>query len=298
MVGRLDFAVDGADWPNRDLSRFVAAGGIRWHVQETGDAEDDRPVALMLHGTGAATHSWHAMLPDLAEDFQIVAPDLPGHGFTGQPAQAQLSLTGMAMLCARLIKTLGKRPNLIIGHSAGAAIAARMCLDGAVDAKAVISLGGALLPLGGPRGGFYAVGAKLFALNPLTPRLFAWRARNPDVVSELLGRTGSEIDPEALRCYSILARSSNHAGAALGMMANWDLQALARDLPGLKPGLLLVTAEKDRMIPASYAERVHALVPGSELVNLDGLGHLAHEEAPAKICGMIRDFWRKTDRRP
>ncbi len=292
MARHLNFDTDGAGWPNRELSRFVSAGGLRWHVQETGNT--DAPMALLLHGTGAATHSWMGLLPELAGKFHVVAPDLPGHGFTRAPTAAQLSLTGMARLAARLIETLNAPPDLIVGHSAGAAIGVRMCLDAAVAPKAIVSLAGALLPLGGPRGGFYAVSAKLFALNPLTPRLFAWRARNPDVIAELLERTGSKIDSESLRCYSILARNPGHAGAALGMMANWSLQALARDLPRLSIPLLVVTADRDGMIPAVYGERVHELVPGSEWINLNGLGHLAHEETPGQVADLIRDFWSRS----
>ncbi|MFZ4410973.1 MAG: alpha/beta fold hydrolase, partial [Paracraurococcus sp.] len=81
-----------ADWPNRPTSRLVAAGGLRWHVQVAGTG----PVLLLVHGTGAATHSWRDLLPLLARHFTVVAPDLPGHGFTERPRAEGLSLPGMA----------------------------------------------------------------------------------------------------------------------------------------------------------------------------------------------------------
>ncbi len=49
-----------------------------------------------MHGTAAATHSWAALLPLLARHFTVVAPDLPGHGFTERPAEERLGLPGMA----------------------------------------------------------------------------------------------------------------------------------------------------------------------------------------------------------
>ncbi len=52
---RPDWAVEGRDWPHREASRFVEAAGLRWHVQEFGSP--DAPTLLLLHGTGAATHS-------------------------------------------------------------------------------------------------------------------------------------------------------------------------------------------------------------------------------------------------
>ena len=79
---------EGRDWPNRTYSRFVQAARLRWHVQLMGDG----PALLLLHGTGAATHSWRALAPLLAERFTVVAPDLPGHGFTqGRPAAGPLA---------------------------------------------------------------------------------------------------------------------------------------------------------------------------------------------------------------
>ena len=78
----LSWERDGRDWPNREASRFVEAGGLRWHVQQMGRG----PVLLLLHGTGASTHSWRALLPLLAKSFTVVAPDLPGHGFTATPS--------------------------------------------------------------------------------------------------------------------------------------------------------------------------------------------------------------------
>ena len=103
--------------------------------------------------------------------------------------------------------------------------------------------------------------------------------------------TGSQLDADGLKYYTILARSAGHTGSALGMMANWDLQGLARQLPELKPKLLLVTASNDRMIPPSDGKRAQALVADSELHEMQGLGHLAHEEQPADIAKLIFDFY-------
>ena len=77
---------------------------------------------------------------------------------------------------------------------------------------------------------------------------------------------------------------------ALAMMANWDLRPLERDLPRLHTHLLLVTGSNDRTIPPSDSLRVRALVPEAELVSLPGLGHLAHEEQPARIAELLRRF--------
>ena len=81
----LNWDVDGLDWPLRQHSRFVQAGGLRWHVQHLAGPRPGAPCALLLHGTGASTHSWRDVAPLLARHAEVLSLDLPGHAFTGMP---------------------------------------------------------------------------------------------------------------------------------------------------------------------------------------------------------------------
>jgi len=288
--GRPDWASDGRDWPNRDASRFVSAGGINWHVQMAGQG----PVLLLLHGTGAATHSWRDSFAMLAERYTVIAPDLPGHGFTAQPDRSGMSLPGMARLVAALLERLGMQPVYAAGHSAGAAVLAEMCIASLIAPRALVSLNGAMLPLA-----FHGVAApimgpltKLFASNPLVPMLFAWQAADLKVIRKLLQGTGSVIDADGEKFYARLARRSGHAGAALTMMAHWDLKTFAARLPLLKQRLLLIVGENDRSIPPADAKRVQKLLPKAEIIIMPGLGHLAHEERPAAVVQLMEAFFQ------
>ncbi len=274
------------DWPNQAASRFVALGGLTWHVQVAGSG----PVLLLVHGTGAATHSWRDMLGRLAERFTVVAPDLPGHGLTRVPGGHALSLPAMARDLGALLGRLGLQPALAVGHSAGAAILARMCLDGIIAPAGLVSLNGAFLPLAGPAGQVFAPLARVLVGLPILPQLFAWRAGNPRVVERLLAGTGSRLDPKGVALYQRLVRNPAHAAAALRMMASWDLAPLVRDLPKLAPPLLLVAGDGDLAIPPADAARVAAVVPGARMVRWPGLGHLAHEEDPGLALRCIEDF--------
>jgi magnesium chelatase accessory protein len=289
MSRRLDWDVEGAHWPHRDASRFVAAGGLRWHVQVLGDLESARPVALLLHGTGASTHSWRDVAPALARRFTVVAPDLPGHGFSGDASFNQLSLPGMARALSALIKALGVEPALGVGHSAGAALLLRMALDGLIAPRLIVSVNGALQPFAGLAGQVFAPIARMLALWPAVPSLFAWRASDPHVVGDLLRRTGSRIDADGAATYGILARNPAHVGAALGMMANWDLPGLKRDLARVDTPVLLIVGAMDAMVPPDDAVTSQREIGGSRHLRLKGLGHLAHEEAPELVVRLIED---------
>jgi magnesium chelatase accessory protein len=285
MTGRLKWERDGADWPNRAFSRFVRAGGLRWHVQVMGNG----PVAVLLHGTGASTHSFRALAPMLAADFTVVVPDLPGHGFTeGPKAASGYSLPGVAKGMTALLGELGLQPNLAVGHSAGAAVALRMTLDGAIDPATVVSLNGALLPFPGMANDLFGPAARFLASSSITARAFALFAGSRSSVERMLRATGSRIDDEGMRLYARLAGTPDHVHGALALMANWDLQPLLRDLPNLRARLVLVTGSRDGMVPPAEAYRLRAVLPKAELVPLRELGHLAHEERPEEIAVLVR----------
>jgi magnesium chelatase accessory protein len=283
MGTKLSWSAGGLDWPNREASRFVDAAGYRWHVQVMGEG----PVALLAHGTGAATHSWRALIPLLAKYFTVIAPDLPGHGFTETPPVHRLSLVSMARDLAALCRELDMKPQLVIGHSAGAAILTRMSLDRSIEPKLIVSLNGAFLPFGGVAALVLSPLAKAMTFNPFVPRMFAWRGSDPAAVHRLIAGTGSAIDAEGERYYGKLVSSPGHVAAALRMMANWDLRPLVRDLPRLRSDLVLIAASNDRAIPPDVARRVCELAPRARLETIAGYGHLAHEEAPEKIAEII-----------
>jgi magnesium chelatase accessory protein len=283
--GPLDWERDGARWPHRAFSRFVVAGGLRWHVQVTGEG----PVVLLVHGTAASTHSWRDLAPLLARRFTVVAPDLPGHGFTESMASVRVSLPGFARALADLVDGLDLPPALAVGHSAGAAILARMCLDGRIAPRALVSLNGAFLPPSGLAGLFFLPTARLLTWNPLIPHLVSWRAADPAAVQRLIESTGSALDAEGAALYQRLVRCPLHVAGTLAMMARWDLRPLLADLPRLATPLVLVVGEADRTVSPREAQLVQRLLPGARIVSLPGLGHLAHEEAPGRVAELIAE---------
>jgi magnesium chelatase accessory protein len=283
VIDKLDYERDGKDWPNREASRFVSAAGLTWHVQVMGAG----PVVLLVHGTGASSHSYGELAQILAKAFTVVVPDLPGHGFTEMPPAARLSLPAMASDIAELLTALKLNPVIVVGHSAGAAILIEMCLDGLIAPDMVLSLNGALLPFESIAGQFFSPLAKLLALNPLVPRLFTWRASNPAAVERLIRNTGSNLDPVAVGYYARLFQSESHVAAALGMMSKWDLATFETRLGALKVPLVLVAGSLDRAISPDDAFKVRSRVARGEVVVLRGLGHLAHEERPEEIAEIV-----------
>lgn len=287
--GPLDWKKDGPFWPHSQASHFVRAAGLCWHYQRMGTG----PTLLLLHGSGASTHSWRDLMEPLAAFFDVVALDLPGHAFTDRLPHSQLTLPGVTNAVATLLDTLDIHPALIVGHSAGAAVALRLTLDRRVHPKGIISLSGALKPYGGFAGPFFTGIARALVATPLVPWIAAREARNPKRTREVIQNTGSTLDAKGQALYDRLFRSKSHIAGTLGMMAGWNLFGLIKNLKHLDVPLLLVAAEKDRAISPDIAFETAKRAPDARVDVIPGLGHLAHEENPRLYINLILDEARR-----
>ncbi len=279
------------DWPHRGFSRFVARGGIHWHVQVMGTG----PVLLLLHGTGASTHSFRELMPLLAEHFTVVAPDLPGHAFTRVPPLFVPSLPAMAAALDELLEELKLEPVVAVGHSAGAAILARMTLDGSLHTELLVGLAAALVPLRGVARALLGPTARVLAQSFIGPAFIALRARDTASVTRLLRSTGSSIDARGVELYRRLSERPGHVSAVLAMMASWELDGLWDELPSLTTPLLLLAGDGDRATPLAQQRESTARVPNARLEVVTGAGHLLHEEQPALIARKILEATKLQD---
>lgn len=273
----LDWRAWRDDWPLASSSRFVQAADVRWHVQQQGHG----PVMLLLHGTGASTHTWRDLLPLWAQNFTVVSVDLPGHAFTGEVASTAMTLPGMAQAVQALLHTLALKPAVIVGHSAGAAVGAEIVLrTQPVDKPLLVALNPAWLPMHGWAGWLFAPAAKLVTLNPLSGWLMAKQAARGDLVQRLLRGTGSRLAIEGVRWYQRLFSQPVHVRGVLTMMERWDVAAWSPQLAQLDSPVLILCGELDRTVDPRSTWPLSQRLPQAHHELLPGLGHLAHEEAP------------------
>ena len=273
-----------AFWPYRDASRHIACKPHLWHVQDIGAG----PLVLLLHGAGGATHSFRHLIPLLAAHYRIIALDLPGQGFSVLGARARCGLDPVSDDIAALIRQEGWQPLAIIGHSAGGAIAQR--LAELMPIKAVIGINSALGAFEGLEGWLFPVMAKALALTPFVPSLFSKLARTQTQVRQLIATTGSGLDDEGLALYLHLMQNPAHVSATLAMMAQWNLTPFLRRMTNQTTPTLLITASKDRAVPASVSQSAAQVMPNATWLDIPDYGHLVHEEAAALVAAPILAF--------
>lgn len=270
------------DWPNRGHSRSLACGGIDWHVQVAGEG----PVVLLLHGTGSASHTWADVLPRLADAAKVVAPDLPGHGFT--TGASVTGLRPLAAALAALLDTLRVAPRVAVGHSAGAALALQWVLARRAAVTPILGFNPSLVPPPGLYTHLVAPVVTPIATAAPTASALAALASRARLVASLLQSTRSAI-PDAQRArYEALFRDPAHVRGTLRFMAATDLDALLRDSAGHAGPMTLVAGRRDAWVGEGALRRVAArYFPQARIESWDG-GHLLHEEYPDRAAALVR----------
>ncbi|OYW51788.1 MAG: hypothetical protein B7Z31_13455 [Rhodobacterales bacterium 12-65-15] len=229
------------------------------------------PKLLLLHGAGASGHSFRHLIPALP-GYRVIVPDLPGQGFTRAGSRSRFGIEPMAEDLAQLLAQKDWLPEVVIGHSAGAALALQ--LSTLIPLRAVIGINAALGQFDGAAGFLFPLMARALAATPFVASLISRTLGREAKVEGLLANTGSTLEPEGMAQYLALVQRAAHVDGTLGMMAQWRIDRLMARAPQFT-------------VPPAVSRKAAALLPRADYRELAGLGHLAHEEDATTVAGAI-----------
>jgi pimeloyl-ACP methyl ester carboxylesterase len=272
--------------PTAAPGAFVTAEGVRVHYVRSGEG---RPI-VYVHGAKGSVYDFTLSVGGrLAQRYTAVAMDRPGSGFSGRPATGENSPQAQAAVLRAAAVELGLERPVLLGHSFGAAVALAWALAAPQEVAAVVTLGGYVLPIGGPPAWVVALLRSPTALRAVGA-LGRSRMGHPLVESAVKrafspGRPPPDyvaVAPRlALETANLISDGADRKAAEEGLAALRPLYA------GLLVPLVIVVGAQDRMVPPTLSERLHALVPGSELVRIPGAGHMPQFTAPDAVIGAV-----------
>jgi magnesium chelatase accessory protein len=201
----------------------------------------------------------------------------------------RMGLSYVAEDIASLCADQGWRPETIVGHSAGAAVALALS-EKLQPHPRIVAINAALDRFEGVAGWLFPAFAKMLALNPFTSTAFTLGGGSVARARAIISSTGSSLTDEGYDYYARLLGDRRHVDGTLQMMARWNTDALYDRLPDITAPSLLITGARDNAVPPAVSTRAADRLPKAELIDLDGLGHLAHEEAPEVVTQLIRDW--------
>lgn len=269
--------------------------GYRRAFVLAGPSDPRAPVLLLVHGIGDSSDTWLDLIPSLAADRIVIAPDLLGHGRSDKP-RADYSVAAFANGLRDLIGVLGIERVTVVGHSLGGGVAMQFAYQYPTlcERLVLVSTGGvgrevhpALRLVAAPN-----ADAGLHLLR--TP--FARPAAR--LAGELLRRLGTDIGQDAdqlLRIFDAMPDATSRAAIVrtLRAVVDWrgqmvtmlDRAYLARSMP-----VLLVWGDRDAVIPVRHARVAHAAMPGSRLEIISGAGHFPHHADSGRFAALLLDF--------
>ena len=271
-------------WPNRSNSEFIKSENYNWHIQKFGSTGKK---LLLIHGTGASSHSWHPLIENLNLDFETLCLDLPGHGFTRAFAKQNKQLVTIVDQISFLLRKLDFYPNIIIGHSAGAAVAYELAKKIETE-PSTVAINAAFGQFSGLAGLAFPYFAKLAASTTIPARFLNLLASKEEIVRKLLASTGSAIPEQQIKCYQYLFSNPDHVDGTLQLMADWDLGNFLDRLPEETSPIHFLVGDKDKTVPPHISKSWDQLMPKSSLTKYKGLGHLLHEEDPSAVSSILK----------
>ena len=272
-------------------SDFIEVKGQPVHFRDEGPRDDPLPVVL-VHGTSASLHTWEAWVWALKARRRVITFDLPGFGltgpFAGQYPPDDYSGDAYARFVLDLLDTLKLQRVVIGGNSLGGEVAWRTAFLAPQRVAQLILVdasGPAFTPISMPLG--FRI-ARIPVLNHITEYVLP----RPLVAQGLADVYGdpSKVTPELIdRYYELTLREGNRRALALRVQ-HLVAGAQAERIATLKLPTLILWGSRDKLIPPPIAREFQQQIAGSQLVMLEGLGHVPHEEDPARSVQPVLKF--------
>jgi pimeloyl-ACP methyl ester carboxylesterase len=260
------------------------------------------PAVVLVHGLAGSSTTWREVMPTLARDHTVIAPDLLGHGESAKP-RGDYSLGAHASGVRDLLVALGVERATFVGHSLGGGIAMQLAYQYPQRCERLVLVASGGL---GREVNLLLRAVALPGSELVMPVLLSGQMhRALDAVAGMLTRVGSRVgarpsvrQKEIWRSYTGLSEVGGRLAFIhtvrsvidpLGQRVSaHDRLYLAAEVP-----TLIVWGTGDQIIPVEHAYAAHALMPGSHLQIIEGAGHfLPFEDAPAfleSLTAFLRD---------
>jgi pimeloyl-ACP methyl ester carboxylesterase len=281
--------VEGAEVTHRD----VVAGGLRMHVAEAGAG----PPLMLVHGWPQHWWIWRRLMPDLARDHRVIAPDLRGFGWSDAPpgAYAKEELAGDLLA---LLDALGLERLVLAGHDWGGFAGFLLCLRAPerIERFVALSIVHPWFQVSRPTPAAIARTSYQFVLaTPMLGELVLRRV--PAVVRAILEKGSG---PEAtwtraeLDSYADPLRERAHARATSALYRTFLTKELRPIAKGRYAGrrltvpTRLLVGEHDPVITPERLAGFEAHADDMLVESIAGAGHFLPEEAPDAVIAAIR----------
>lgn len=255
-------------------SGFTEVDGYRIHYYTLGPA--DGPVVVLVHGLGGRAEDWEKLAPYLARaGYRVYLPDLPGFGHSEKPASFSYSVSDEARMVTGFFDALGLKKVDLGGWSMGGWIVQLVAAEHPDRVRRLMLFDSAGLYVKLDWDTRLFTPTSIEELDKFDALLMPAPPRLPEFIATDILRTSRE--------HAWIVRRALDA-----MLTGHD--TTDHRLPSLKMPVLIVWGEVDHITPLSEGEKMHQLIPQSQMDVVRGCGHLAPNECASQIGPVTARF--------
>ncbi|MFZ4813779.1 MAG: alpha/beta fold hydrolase [Phototrophicaceae bacterium] len=255
--------------------------GVNVHYIDAGSPSAN-PILLLHGGVGNARFHWERLVTELAPDFHVVAPDLPGFGKSD--LLPQMNYAALLTWTSNLLDALDLSQTVLVGNSMGGLIARLYAAANPIRVPALVLINGGRLT------STAALPVRWLTNFPVAGRLFLNNVSRQGVKSrESLGwLTAKAADTNILTDEMVQTAQANLPGmsALLKMQLNSPLPDPR--IPSLPT--LIMWGEDDTLLPLTIGEGIRDAIPGAKWIPISGTRHTPHLDEPDVIAFQISKF--------
>ena len=276
--------------------RLVTVDGGGIFIQTTGP-ENGMPV-VFTHGMGAWSELWRLTLDNVgAAGFRAIAIDLPPFGFSDRPSQGQYRSADQAARIIGVLDALGIQRAIFVGHSFGGGPTLEAALRRPDRVEALVLADPAVNFDAAPDGGGPV--AAVLSIRPLRNAIISATATNPSLTHYLMSQFVAREEAVSPERVTVLQRPLAVRGST-NALGDWLVTFLTPEtgLQTQSPAAyaafnrptLIIWGALDTTTPLDQGKRLAALIPGSRLEVMDGIGHMPQIEDPAGFDRLLLPF--------
>jgi len=277
-------------------SWFSYVDGVRIHFQEAGDEKS--PPLILIHGFISSTLAWNKVLLPLAETgLRVIAPDLPGYGYSEKPAHGEYTIAAQARAVLGLMDRLGIDKATVVGASYGGAVAAMLALDCPERVERLVLVGA--VSNDAPTDKLQMRIARLPLIGDIVTPLFLgsrWVLRKR--MAGDYQRLGLPFDEHMLSARHHLLQTANTHRAMIRSIRNWSANRIARDAHLIRQPTMLVWGDLDTHIPIAEGFRLRDAIPNARLLVFRNCGHSPNLEYPQQFVEAVAGFCNSEESQP
>jgi len=228
-------------------------------------------------------------LPLAKAGFRVIAPDLPGYGYSDKPANGRYTIDAQAYAVVGLMDRLGIEKATIVGASYGGAVAATIALDYPERVGRLVLVG--TVSNDEPKKKLLLRLASVPIIGDIAMPLFLgsrWVLRKR--TEQVYRRLGYPLDERKLEARHHLLETANTHRAMIRTVRRWSANRIARDAHLIRQPTMIVWGEEDTHIPINNAFALRDAIPNSRLIVFRRCGHLPPTEYPEKFVEVVVEF--------